>query len=218
MDPGVIELGDDRGDANHFPPDRLEYLRSKERKKKTDPIGFLKKVEEYTGSLAGRRVADLGCGPGFFTEAMAGFVRKVNGACEGVQGGVVFAIDVEKRALDMIDGETDGAMRGTVVRVLSTEKSIPLPDGTVDVVFMINVFHEIVVTETLQEAVRILRNGGYAVVRDWHPEAEETPGPPPEKRISPAGVENTMERMGFKTIAHLPDKASHYTMVLQKRA
>jgi len=209
-------LRDKDGGTHRFPPDRLEYLRSEERKKKTDPAGFLKEVEKHTGSLAGRRVADLGCGPGFFTEAMAGFVRKVGGMGGDVRGGVVFAIDVEKRALDMIDVRRNDTLREAVVRVLSTEKSIPLPDGAVDVVFMINVFHEIVGTETLREAVRILRNGCYAVVRDWHPDTKERPGPPPENRVSPAEVGSAMKSMGFKTIAHLPGKASHYTMVLRK--
>ncbi|MCD6462048.1 MAG: methyltransferase domain-containing protein [Thermoplasmata archaeon] len=198
---------------HRFPMEKAAYLISGERRKKTDPEKFLDALEGCVGPLSGKKVADIGCGPGFFTIPLA---RRVG------SGGKVWAVDVEKGVLDMLLEHIPPGMEDRIETVHSAVDRIPLPDGVTDGVLLINIFHEIRGTATLDEVDRILSPGGFMVVRDW--DMVETPhGPPLSERVPPDRVGEILEELsrgrgGYEKTAVLPDKRDHYTLVFRKQS
>ena len=160
-------------------------LDSPERRGYLDPDGILSTL----GVGPGMVLADVGAGTGFFTFAAA---RRVG------PGGRVFAVDLAQEMLADVRSKIakDGGSRVEVVA--STEDSIPLPDRSVDFVFLACVLHELAGPGTLRECRRILRRQGRVGVVDWHKIDQEI-GPPRAHRLSEAEARALLRRAGFAT-------------------
>lgn len=133
------------------------------------------------GLKAGDTMADIGCGPGFFTLPAAEIV--------GPQG-VVIAADVQGEMLSAVKSRV--VERGlTNVRVLKTsETDISLPPGSVDFALLAFVLDEVEHRSSfLHRVARILKPGKRVVVIEWQKHETEV-GPPLADRLSP---EETLE-------------------------
>ena len=121
-------------------------------------------------------VADFGCGPGFFLIPLAGVAAKVIG------------IDVSSR---MLDRASSYAKKNHVsVDLLQSDGTdIKLQDGSVDLILLVHVFHEVEDEQrVLREFLRILRpSGRLAIVEKTRPGSvlPASLGPPimEEKRV-----------------------------------
>ena len=113
----------------------------------------------------GDRVADVGCGPGFY---VADVLDRV-----GAEG-EVFAIDVSPAMLAMTTRRVEGRANARVLEGEATR--IPLPDAAVDRALSVQVFEYVPDTAAgLAELHRVLRPGGHLVLWDidwttvtWH--------------------------------------------------
>jgi ubiquinone/menaquinone biosynthesis C-methylase UbiE len=116
------------------------------------------------GVKAGDTVLDFGCGRGGFTVAAA---RAVGPA------GKVYALDVNPLALESAQKKAGKKRPGPVETILS-DGPTGLPDGSVDVVLLYDVFHELDAPEAvLAELARILKAGGKLSFSDHHLDGEE---------------------------------------------
>jgi ubiquinone/menaquinone biosynthesis C-methylase UbiE len=97
-------------------------------------------------------IVDLGCGTGRFTTALAESFH-----CS------VIGIDPSLAMLDVARSQD----RANICWKQGRAELIPLEDASVDVVFMSQVFHHLVQPqEALQETRRVLRPGGYLIIRN----------------------------------------------------
>lgn len=148
--------------------------------------------EEVVGLAAprpGERWADLGCGFGFFTFALSARVG---------EEGLVYAIDIAAEALRVIEEEIRRRGVRNVRPVLSADWEIPLPEGAVDGVLLVDVLSEAADPGLLlEEARRIARKGGRLLVVDWKREAPHPPGPLPEGRLTPAALQELCASSGW---------------------
>ena len=168
FDPSRAALLDD--------PQRMEWL----------PIG------EVLAALhlhPGQSVADIGAGTGYFTLPMAAAVGG---------GGVLYAVDVSPEMLDHLRRKLTAANRTNVQCVEAEAAATGLPDASVDLVFLANVWHEFDdQAAVLHEAQRLLRPSGRVAILDWRPDVEREPGPPLAHRVARSAAEETLRANGW---------------------
>lgn len=147
-------------------PPRLRGLRRARqlwmlfRNERTDPEPFYRTLaadaiadlSRRHGPLSTQTVVDLGCGPGWYADAL----RQA--------GATVVALDGDPAELVRPDGTRPSALVGDAAR-------LPLPDQAVDGVFCSNLLeHARDTPGVLSEIARVLRPGGWAYVSwtNWY--------------------------------------------------
>jgi SAM-dependent methyltransferase len=111
-------------------------------------------------------VADLGAGTGYFTLPMA--VR--------VPQGRVLAVDIQPEMLEIIRARVTAAGIGNVQTVLATETDPRLPPASVDLVLLVDAYHEFShPREILQQVAVALRPGGKVILIEYRGEDPEVP-------------------------------------------
>jgi ubiquinone/menaquinone biosynthesis C-methylase UbiE len=91
-------------------------------------------VMDALGVRAGSRVADVGAGTGYFTFHLA---RRVGPT------GRVYAVDVNPGALEDIAREARGRRLENITIVTGTESDPRLPADSLDMVLVVNTYHEL---------------------------------------------------------------------------
>ncbi len=149
-------------------------------------------------------LADLGCGTGYFAIPASRRVKKV------------FAIDVQKGMLDIVSRKIKKEKIKNIEAILSEETSIPLPDNSVDVLLMANVFHELENRRSiLKEGKRILSGNGILVIVDWK-KMEMDFGPPVEERLTADEVISICKDNGFRVREQSDGGPYNYVLVFEK--
>ena len=126
------------------------------------------RVMSDLGMKPGTRVADIGCGEGYFTLQLAKAV--------GPQG-LVFAVDINTRALAALKKQADQQLLTNVTVVVSESTDTRLPVESVDVLLISDVLHEVPEMQRLplvQSAVRALRPGGFLYLIDYRKSRDVT--------------------------------------------
>jgi SAM-dependent methyltransferase len=90
-------------------------------------------VVKALGLKAGQSVADIGAGTGYYTRRLA----KVVG-----EKGTVFAVDIQPEMLQLLTNKMAEAKIGNVKPILGTTMDPNLQPGSVDLILMVDVYHE----------------------------------------------------------------------------
>ena len=121
----------------------------------------------------GQTVVDLGAGSGYFTVRIA---KRV-----GVRGHVL-ATDLQPEMLDLLRTKVKTANLSNVIPILSTESDAKLPRGEVDLVLMVDVYHELPKpAETLAQIRASLRADGRVALVEYRGEDPAVPIKPEHK-------------------------------------
>lgn len=139
----------------------------------------------------GSKVADFGCGAGYFSFEFA--------KCVGAEG-CVYALDVLPSALEAVASrvKTLGLSNIVVKRVnLERENGSGLPEASLDWVIVKDMLfqneHKDVI---LSEVARVLKPGGRALIMEWDPN-EEVVGPEKALRIGLDETRGLVEKAGL---------------------
>jgi len=166
---------------------------------------------EQVGITTGQKVADLGCGHGFFALTAA---RLVGGR------GQVYAVDILKSALEMVEAE---ARRQQILNLTTVWSNIEMygatkiPAESLDVALIIHTIYQLDnVKAFLQEAARLVKSGGKVVIIDW--EKGKSPlGPPEENRKSAEEVKEYASQINELQEAELFNPGQyHYGLIYKK--
>lgn len=94
----------------------------------------LNRVMEMLGVEPGKSVADIGAGSGWFTVRAA---RRVT------DSGIVYAVDINREAIDYIERRVEREQLHNVKTVLSSPDNPGLPATSVDSVLLLKTYHEV---------------------------------------------------------------------------
>jgi SAM-dependent methyltransferase len=130
------------------------------RAEQTDPAPFYRllaaesaeDLDRRYGPLREQTIVDLGCGPGFYTDAF----RAV--------GATVIPVDNDPGEMAMVGAPPDGAL-------IADAGALPLDDGSVDGAFCSNLLeHTPSAAPVIAEIERVLRPGGWAYISwtNWY--------------------------------------------------
>ena len=119
-------------------------------------------VLDVLGLREGWTVADVGAGSGYFTVRMA---RRVG------PRGRVLATDLQSEMLAMLGDKVKAAKLTNVTPLLATESDAKLPRAQLDLVLMVDVYHELPKpVETLAQVRAALRKGGRLALVEYRAE------------------------------------------------
>jgi SAM-dependent methyltransferase len=163
--------------------------------------------EERTGLLvptlrlkSGAAVADVGAGTGYYTRRLARAVGT---------NGLVYAVDIQPEMLDILTNKLAGEGIFNVRPVLGTTTDPRLPRAAVDLILMVDVYHELDHPFEMVEAMcHALKPGGRLVLVEFR---AEDPAVPIKRvhKMSEAQVRKEMSPHPLEwveTIATLPQQ------------
>ena len=125
------------------------------------------------GLRAGMNVADVGAGTGYYARRMAPLVGPA---------GTVFAVDVQPEMIRMLTDLATKAKLANIKPVLGAVDDVKLPDASIDLAIMVDVYHELEFPfEVMESIVRALRPGGRVVFVEYRAEDAKVPIKPLHK-------------------------------------
>ena len=161
------------------------WLERSEREKEEAPTAAI----DSLGIQKGMNVADIGAGTGYFSFRLA---RRVG------PSGRVYANDIQPEMLDRIreKAQTDGV--SNLETVLGGEADPKLPLGKMDVVIMVDVYHELSQPQEMLQRIRAsLKPDGRLILLEYRKEDPAIPIRPDHKMSIPE-VKTEVEAEGFK--------------------
>ncbi len=140
-----------------------DWLDRPEREKEENPA----KLMEVLPLKAGDVVADVGAGSGYYTFRLA---EKVG------PKGKVLAVDIQKEMLDLIRQRSKERKLSNVVPVLGEITDPKLPENGVDLILLVDVYHEFSHPYEMTVAMaKALKPGGKLVFVEFRLEDEKVP-------------------------------------------
>lgn len=182
-----------------FDPRNKETLLSPERRKSLDMYRMLSLIP----ILPHHVIADIGCGPGFFTVPLAKYLWD----------GKIYAVDIKQEMLDAAKEGVDRERLSNVEYVKSTERRLPIKKGILDGAVAAFVIQEAAGRESLlKEIHRCMRTPGWTVILEWHRKKSKE-GPPLKQRIADTDMMNLLEKTGFRVASKHDLNSQHYMIV-----
>ncbi len=183
---------------HRFDPKHLEKLNNPGRLKDIPPEVIWSRLGIEKADV----VVDLGAGTAFFSTAFSGLAHP----------SILYACDVSDVMISWVK-ENVVPRHPEIIPVKTGDAEIPLDNDIADLLFMINLHHELDGPEkTLKECFRILKPGGVIFIADWKKE-EMSQGPPVEIRCEPDSVKQQLETAGFTNIQIHTDLPKHFLIV-----
>jgi SAM-dependent methyltransferase len=137
----------------------------------------------------GQVVADVGAGSGYYTVRLA---RRVG------NDGTVYATDIQPEMLALLEKRMKRERLANVVPVLATADDPRLPEAALDLVLMVDVYHELSQPqETLRRLKRTLKPGGRLVLIEFRKEDPRVPIRP-EHKMSVDEARLELDAEGFR--------------------
>ncbi len=122
------------------------------------------------GLKPGMVVADIGAGTGYYARRIAPLVGS------GGSGGVVYATDVQPEMMKMLEDGAKKAGLNNIKPVLGSLQSVNLPDASIDLAIMVDVYHELEFPfEVIESLVRALKPGGRIAYVEYRLEDPRVP-------------------------------------------
>jgi ubiquinone/menaquinone biosynthesis C-methylase UbiE len=155
-------------------------------------------ITRALGLKPGMAVADIGAGTGLFTRLIADQV--------GPQG-KVYAVDISKDFLEHIAAYARAKGQTQVVTIRGTQDSTNLPAGSVDLVFLCDVYHHLENHEKVLGSIhRALRPGGSLVLVEFdRVEGKSSDFVLKHIRAGQAEFRKEIESAGFEAVTTPPE-------------
>jgi SAM-dependent methyltransferase len=159
------------------------------------------------GIAAGSAVADVGAGAGYMTWRLAERVGPK---------GKVYAIDIQPRMLEILRGNMDQRHLTNVEPVLGTADDPKLPRGRIDLILLVDVYHEFSEPQKMLDRMReALKRDGRLVLLEYRAEDPEVPIRP-EHKMTVAQAKAEVEPEGFRLDRVLETLPRQHILIFRK--
>jgi ubiquinone/menaquinone biosynthesis C-methylase UbiE len=139
------------------------WLMRDERQREEDCVMLLKALNLKPGQV----VCDMGCGNGFYTLQLARLVG---------EGGRVLAVDIQPEMLHMLDERSKAEQIANIELIEGTPIDPKLPEGEIDLILLVDVYHEFSHPEAMLKAMRkSLKPGGRVALVEFRLEDPNVP-------------------------------------------
>ena len=180
-----------------------EWLERSEREMEELPETALDAI----GIKPGMRVADVGAGVGYFTLRLS---KRVG------PSGVVYANDVQPEMLAMLKERAAKAGATNIRFVLGSESDPKLPKETVDLVLLVDVYHELSQPQAMLDRIRTsLKPDGRLVLLEYRKEDPHIPIRP-EHKMSVEEAKAEVEAEGYRLDKTLEDLPRQHILIFRK--
>jgi ubiquinone/menaquinone biosynthesis C-methylase UbiE len=179
------------------------WLDRAEREREEQPTRALQIMQIAPGMT----VADIGAGSGYFTERLARLVGPT---------GRVFATDIQPGMIDLLKRRLSAQTIQNVSVILSEPSNPLLPDGTIDLALMVDVYHELGDPQTVLKHIRTaLKPDGRLVLVEYKGEDPTIPILPSHKMtVAQAKVE--LEAEGFTLATAISSLPRQHVLIFTK--
>jgi SAM-dependent methyltransferase len=179
------------------------WLERPEREKEEQPSKLWKMLKVKDSDV----IADIGAGSGYHTFRLAAMASK----------GKVYAVDIQKEMLDIIRARMKQGKITNVVPVLGTVTNPKLPDGGIDMILMVDVYHEFSHPYEMTEAmVRALKPGGRLIFVEYRLEDANVPIKLVH-RMSEKQVLKEMEPHALRHVQTLGELPWQHVIIFEKK-
>ena len=181
-----------------------DWLDRSERDQEEDPDRAIDVLKVQKGAA----VADIGAGSGYMTEKLS---KKVGPM------GKVYATDIQQGMIDLLTKRIAKRKLGNVTPVLSTQDDPRLPLESIDLVLMVDVYHELSQPQLMLRHIKAaLKQGGRLVLVEYR---KEDPNIPirPEHKMSVAEAKLEVEAEGFKLTTTNEDLPRQHVLIFTKQ-
>lgn len=183
-----------------FDSQKLQRLNNPQRLNEIPPDYIWGKLNTEKADV----LVEIGAGTAFFSIA---FLQQANAS-------KIYACDISEVMIGWIK-ENIVSKYPEIIPLQTEEVFIPLDDEIADIVFTINLHHELENPDkTINEAYRILRPGGKVFIVDW--KKGPPTGPPEEIRWMPEQVSDQLANAGFKNVDFYNELPMHFLVIGQK--
>ena len=171
----------------------IDWLERQEREMEENTTQLLKNLAVKPGMV----IADIGAGSGYHSTLMSKMVGN----------GKVYAVDVEPEMIAYLNDRITLEGTKNIIPVLSTEQSVSLPANTIDMMLLVDVYHEFSYPyEMALSMLNALKPGGKLVLVEFRSEDPMVPIKTIHK-MSEAQAVKELKAAGFKfekNISNLP--------------
>jgi ubiquinone/menaquinone biosynthesis C-methylase UbiE len=179
------------------------WLTRESRQREEDSATLIKVLDVKPGQT----VCDLGCGNGFYSLKLARLV--------GPQGKVL-AVDIQPQMLEFLRQRASAERLQNIQPVLGTLVDPKLPEESVDLVLLVDVYHEFSHPEHMLGAIRrSLKPSGRVALVEFRAEDPEVPIKPLHK-MSKEQIMKEFPPGGFKLVDQYDELPWQHVMFFQR--
>jgi protein-L-isoaspartate O-methyltransferase len=180
----------------------ISWLERPEREKEERVTLLLKNMDLKPGMS----VADIGAGSGYHAVRMSKMVGD----------GKIYAVDVEPKMIEYLDKRIKDEQLTNIKTVLGKEQSIGLPPASIDVMLMVDVYHELSFPyEIARSMLEALKPGGKLFLIEYRAEDLSVPIKQVHKMTQKQAVKE-LKAAGFSFIKNMGNLPWQHCLVFQK--
>jgi ubiquinone/menaquinone biosynthesis C-methylase UbiE len=181
------------------------WLDRSEREMEEAPDKALDAIDLRPGMV----VADVGAGTGYFSLKIA---RRVG------PGGKVYANDIQPEMLEKLRANAQREKLANIETVLGSEADPKLPAGKIDIVLLVDVYHEFSQPQEMLQHIRAsLKPDGRLILLEYR---KEDPAVPirPEHKMSVPEVKTEVEPEGYKLDKVIETLPRQHILIFRKQS
>jgi predicted methyltransferase len=180
----------------------IDWLERPEREKEENSSQLLKNMQIKPGMI----VADIGAGSGYYTARISKLVG----------GGKIYAIDIEPEMINYLDQLIAREKLANVKTILSTELKLNLPANSIDLMLLVDVYHEFSFPyEMGRFMLDALKPGGLLYLVEFRTEDNNVPIKAVHKMSEKQAVKE-LKAAGFQFDRNISNLPWQHCMVFRK--